>query len=151
MDTSWWPAIVAVVVLAVIAGLVDSFGRVRRAHRRPEGERGAGPRPGEVWWARVPDGDDDGDEDGYAADGVAPCLVVKTAGVTVTVARITTRRDGERPGVIPLPPATVDDARGRPGFLATDELREIHLRDFRRRSGPVDPAVWDQVRHLSDT
>lgn len=42
MDT-WWPAVAAVVVLAVIAGLVDSFGRVRRAHRRP-----AGPGPGET-------------------------------------------------------------------------------------------------------
>lgn len=142
MDASWWPAVAAVVVLAVIAGLVDSFGRVRRAHVRPPG-----PRPGEVWWAHIPYGDGDGDAEGGED---RPCLVLKTAGETVTVARITTR-EGGGPGVIPLPPGSVDVGQDRPGFLETDELREVGVRDFRRTSGPVDPAVWDQVRHLADT
>ncbi|WP_326796101.1 type II toxin-antitoxin system PemK/MazF family toxin [Streptomyces sp. NBC_01808] len=140
MDASWWPAIVAVVVLAVIAGLVDSFGRVRRAHRRP-----AGPEPGEVWWALVPYGN------AGTADGEErPCLVLKTAGETVTVAWITAREDGGRPDRIPLPPGSAGAGEDRPAILETDELHEVALRDLRRSAGPVDPAVWDQVRHLSD-
>ncbi|MEO3847951.1 type II toxin-antitoxin system PemK/MazF family toxin [Streptomyces sp. B8F3] len=155
MDASWWPAIVAVVVLAVIAGLVDSFGRVRRAHRRPPrpengGEPGAGPapepRPGEVWWVLVPYGNAE------TADGEdRPCLVLRTADGTVTVAWITTRRDGGRPGVVPLPPGATGDGEDRPAFLETDELHEVNTGDLRRKAGPVDPAVWDRVRHLSDT
>ncbi|AKH86677.1 hypothetical protein AA958_10720 [Streptomyces sp. CNQ-509] len=155
MDASWWPAIVAVVVLAVIAGLVDSFGRVRRAHRRPAGpegesEPGAGParapEPGEVWWAAVPYGNAE------TADGEdRPCLVLRTAGETVTVAWITTRADGGRPDRIPLPPGSAGAGADRPAFLETDELHEVAFRDLRRGAGPVDPAVWDRVRHLSDT
>ncbi|AUH42817.1 type II toxin-antitoxin system PemK/MazF family toxin [Streptomyces sp. CMB-StM0423] len=155
MDASWWPAIVAVVVLAVIAGLVDSFGRVRRAHRRPTEpaggtEPGAGPapepEPGEVWWALVPYGNAE------TADGEdRPCLVLKTAAGTVTVAWITTREDGGRPDRIPLPPGSTGEGEDRPAFLETDGLHEVALRDLRRSAGPVDPAVWDRVRHLSDT
>lgn len=146
MDASWWPAVAAVVVLAVVAGLVDSFGRVRRAHRRPAAE----PRPGEVWWAHIPYEDENADADADAAGGELPCLVLKTAGETVTVAPLTTRQRDGRPGVIPLPPGSVDDDEDRPRFLDTDELRDVGVRDLRRRSGPVDPAVWDQVRHLAD-
>ncbi|MFW6693495.1 type II toxin-antitoxin system PemK/MazF family toxin [Streptomyces sp. MAR4 CNX-425] len=161
MDASWWPAVAAVVVLAVIAGLVDSFGRVTRAHRRPAGERrgrGGGPAPeplpGEVWWVRIPYGNGAADADGTDSTGGTgeemPCVVLKTSGETVTVARITARQGDGRPGVVPLPPGSVDDGRGGPGFLDTDDLHEVGRRELRRRSGPLDPAVWDQVRYLAD-
>lgn len=138
MDASWWPAVVAVVVLAVIAGLADSFGRVRRAHRRPE--------PGEVWWAVAPSG-----RAGAGAGGDRVCLVLKAAAESATVAWITVREDGGGPGAIPLPPGSAGAGTDRPAYLETGELAEVAVRDLRRKAGPVDTAVWDRVRHLSDT
>ncbi|MFF9058525.1 type II toxin-antitoxin system PemK/MazF family toxin [Streptomyces sp. NPDC101213] len=165
MDTSWWLALVAVVLLALVATLVDGWGRGRRPGRRPVGrgsrppgrpgrerppgrperERGrdAGrPRPAEIWWANVPFEDGPGAKD-------RPCLVLAVRGNRVTVVKITSRRHDERAGVIALPPGSVGDARGRASFLETDELRQVPLGDFRRRVGVVDPALWDQVRHLT--
>ncbi|MFJ4695118.1 type II toxin-antitoxin system PemK/MazF family toxin [Streptomyces sp. NPDC088766] len=152
MDTSWWLALVAVVLLALVAALVDGWGRGRRpAGRRsrppgrPERERGRGagrPRPAEIWWANVPFEDGPGAKD-------RPCLVLTVRGNRVTVAKITSRYHDERAGVIPLPPGSVGDARGRASYLETDELRQVPLGDFRRRVGVVDPALWDQVRHLT--
>ncbi|MFJ4686098.1 type II toxin-antitoxin system PemK/MazF family toxin [Streptomyces sp. NPDC088789] len=148
MDTSWWPALAAVVLLALIAALADGVGRRRPAgRRRPPGRpgrRGARPAPraGEIWWARVPYEDGPGGKD-------RPCLVLAVRGRRATVAKITTRYRDDRAGVIPLPPGAVGDARGRPSFLETDELRRVPLGDFRRRAGTADPALWDQVRHLT--
>ncbi|WP_030382788.1 MULTISPECIES: type II toxin-antitoxin system PemK/MazF family toxin [unclassified Streptomyces] len=147
MDTSWWLALVAVVLLAFVAALVDGWGR--RGRRRPPrsarpGSRGAAgerPRPAEIWWADVPP--DDG------AEGDLPCLVLAVRGDRAVVARITSRYREERTGVIPLPPGTVGDPRDHPRFLETDELRDVPLWDFRRRVGAVDPALWDQVRYLA--
>lgn len=153
MDTSWWLALAAVVLLALVAMLVDGWGRrgrrpssgSGRAPERPwQSEARPGPQPTEIWWAEVPY------EDGPAAKD-RPCLVLAVRGGRAMVAKITTRRrNGERAGVIPLPPGSVGDAQGRTSFLETDELREIPLWDFRRRVGVVDPLVWDQVRHLAD-
>ncbi|MDX5566654.1 type II toxin-antitoxin system PemK/MazF family toxin, partial [Streptomyces sp. ID05-04B] len=78
-----------------------------------------------------------------------PCLVLAVRGDRVTVAKITSKYRDERPGVIRLPPGAVGDARGRPSFLETEELRQVPVREFRRRVGVVDPALWDQVRHLT--
>lgn len=78
-----------------------------------------------------------------------PCLVLMVRGDRATVAKITSKYHDERAGVIPLPPGAVGDAQGRPSFLETDELRQIRMRDFRRRVGVVDPVLWDQVRHLA--
>lgn len=78
-----------------------------------------------------------------------PCLVLSVRGGTALVAKITSRYHDERSGVIALPPGTVGDAQGRPSFLETDELRDVRVGEFRRRVGTVDPAVWDQVRHLA--
>ncbi|MEV6593712.1 type II toxin-antitoxin system PemK/MazF family toxin [Streptomyces acidicola] len=157
MDTSWWLALAAVVLLALVATLVDGWGhrgrprpvRGRTGRRRtPDGAlrqpgQGPGPGPAEVWWVRVPH------EDGPSGVGDRPCLVLAVRGERVVVVKITTRyRDGERAGVIPLPPGVVGDARGRAGFLETGELREVPVGDFRRRVGLVDPLVWEQVRHL---
>ncbi|MFF5188992.1 type II toxin-antitoxin system PemK/MazF family toxin [Streptomyces sp. NPDC000345] len=151
MDTSWWLALAAVVLLALVATLVDGWGRGRRPQgrrTRPPGRpaRGPGargrPQPAEIWWANVPF------EDGPAAKD-RPCLVLGVRGERVTVAKITSRYRDERAGVIPLPPGAVGDARGRPSFLETDELRQVPVRDFRRRVGVVDPVLWDQVRHLA--
>ncbi|MEU0739933.1 type II toxin-antitoxin system PemK/MazF family toxin [Streptomyces sp. NPDC006134] len=155
MDTSWWPALAAVVVLALVVALVDGWGR---RGRRPAGRsgppghppgrpvgrgaRGVRPRPAEIWWAAVPFEDRAGVKD-------RPCLVIAVHGRRALVAKITSRYRDERSGVIPLPPGSVGDARGRTSFLETDELREVPVRDFRRRVGVVDPVLWDQVRHLA--
>ncbi|MGP4003842.1 type II toxin-antitoxin system PemK/MazF family toxin [Streptomyces sp. 8N706] len=162
MDASWWPALGAVVALALIATLVDGWarGHRRRPPRRPgRPTRGPGrpagrpghqakptrlgerPRPGEIWWADVPYEDGPGSKD-------RPCLVLSVRRGTVRVAKITSKLHDERTGVIPLPAGAVGDARDRQSFLETDELREVPLAEFRRRAGTLDRSVWSQVRHL---
>ncbi|MFI9831984.1 type II toxin-antitoxin system PemK/MazF family toxin [Streptomyces sp. NPDC051913] len=149
MDTSWWLALAAVVLLALVATLVDGWGRGRRPagrRSRPPGRPGtrgaARPRPAEIWWAIVPYEDAPGAKD-------RPCLVLAVHGRRAVVAKITSKYHDERAGVIPLPPGSVGDAHGRASFLETDELREVPVWDFRRRVGVVDPVLWDQVRHLA--
>ncbi|MFF0560235.1 type II toxin-antitoxin system PemK/MazF family toxin [Streptomyces sp. NPDC004266] len=168
MDTSWWPALVAVVVIALAVALAWGSPRTRSgggrksSSRRPrEGPTGrpAGrtrpparpvprgrlperlPRAGEIWWADVPYEDGPGSKD-------RPCLVLALRGDSALVAKITSKYHDERPGVIALPPGSVGDAQGRPSFLETDELRDVPVWEFRRRAGEADPVVWDQVRHL---
>ncbi|MFD8232775.1 type II toxin-antitoxin system PemK/MazF family toxin [Streptomyces sp. NPDC059696] len=148
MDTSWWLALAAVVLLALIATLVDGWGRGRRPSARrlrsaaPAATLEARPQPAEIWWADVPYEDEDRTKD-------RPCLVLAVRGERATVAKITTRFRDERSGVIPLPPGSVGDARGRASFLETDELREVPVWGFRRRVGVVDPTLWDRVRYLA--
>ncbi|MEU7056316.1 type II toxin-antitoxin system PemK/MazF family toxin [Streptomyces sp. NPDC046197] len=150
MDTSWWLALAAVVLLALVATLVDGWGR----GRRPEGRRtrppgrptgrgvAARPQPAEIWWANVPFEEGPGAKD-------RPCLVLSVHGKRARVAKITSKYHDERAGVIPLPPGSVGDAQGRTSFLETDEVREVPVWDFRRRVGIVDPVLWDQVRYLA--
>ncbi|MEV6201975.1 type II toxin-antitoxin system PemK/MazF family toxin [Streptomyces sp. NPDC051771] len=153
MDTSWWPALVAVVVIALVVAVAG--GRTRNSARtrppgRPSGRtrppaREPGvrePRAREIWWADVPFEDGPGSKD-------RPCLVLSVRGDRALVAKITSKYHDERPGVIALPPGAVGDARGRASFLETDELRDVPLGEFRRRVGEADPVVWDQVRHLA--
>ncbi|MFH9707770.1 type II toxin-antitoxin system PemK/MazF family toxin [Streptomyces luteogriseus] len=148
MDTSWWLALAAVVLLALIATLVDGWGRGRRPSARrdrtaaPAAPPGSRPQPAEIWWADVPYEDEARTKD-------RPCLVLAVRGERATVAKITTRFRDERAGVIPLPPGSVGDTQGRASFLETDELREVPVWGFRRRVGVVDPALWDQVRYLA--
>ncbi|ARP70430.1 hypothetical protein LK07_12290 [Streptomyces pluripotens] len=152
MDTSWWLALAAVVLLALVATLVDGWGGARRpgGHRklRPPGRAGTRashtvrPVPGDIWWANVSYEDHPDVKD-------RPCLVLTVRGDRATVAKITSKYHDERAGVIPLPPGAVGDAQGRPSFLQTDELREVPVHDLRRRAGVVDPVLWDQVRHLA--
>jgi len=145
MDTSWWLALAAVVLLALVAALVDGWGRGQRRRRaavRGRGRPRAHPRPAEIWWASVP-------QESREGGGERPCLVLTVRGDSATVARITSRYHDERAGVIPLPPGMVADSHGRPSFLETDELRDVPLWDFRRRVGVVDPVLWDQVRYLA--
>ncbi|OXY94637.1 type II toxin-antitoxin system PemK/MazF family toxin [Streptomyces diastatochromogenes] len=169
MDTSWWLALAAVVLLALVATLVDGWGRGRRPggrRLRPPGRPGGRarvttrPHPGDIWWANVPYEDRaetkgaarSASDRAAAGDGRAkdrPCLVLAVRGNRATVAKITSKYHDERAGVIPLPPGAVGDAHGRPSFLQTDELREVPVWDFRRRVGVVDPVLWDQVRHLA--
>ncbi|MFE7510575.1 type II toxin-antitoxin system PemK/MazF family toxin [Streptomyces sp. NPDC057540] len=169
MDTSWWPALAAVVVIALVVAVAD--GR-KRSGRRPSGRTrpparptrpgrgpaapgraparpgrvpsrgGRAPRAAEIWWAEVPFEDGPGSKD-------RPCLVLLVRGDSALVAKITSKYHDERPGVIALPPGSVGDAQGRPSFLETDELREVPVSDFRRRVGEADPVLWDQVRHLA--
>ncbi|MGW5776092.1 type II toxin-antitoxin system PemK/MazF family toxin [Streptomyces sp. NPDC003863] len=161
MDTSWWPALVAVVVIALVVAVAWGSPRTkfgggrRRSSRRPTGRtRPPGrpaprgrvperlPRAGEIWWADVPYEDGPGSKD-------RPCLVLVVRGDSAVVAKITSKYHDERPGVIALPPGSVGDAQGRPSFLETDELRDVPVWEFRRRVGTADPVVWDQVRHLA--
>ncbi|GAB2780459.1 type II toxin-antitoxin system PemK/MazF family toxin [Streptomyces daliensis] len=162
MHTAWWLALGAVVALALVAAFVDGRGRLgprrsRRSAVRGEGPGAApasragprplapdeGPRPGEIWRARVPWGEGPGSD--------RPCLVLTVRTEGARVARITTRRRyGDLPGALPLPPGSVGDARGRPSYLRTDALREVPLRAFQRRVGEVDPLLWDRVRHLAE-
>jgi mRNA-degrading endonuclease toxin of MazEF toxin-antitoxin module len=158
MDTWWWVALVVVMVLALIATLVDGRGRSPRPPKRrrgPGGRAGAGagrggagtrtgtrgkPLAGEIWWANVPFEDGPGSKD-------RPCLVLSVRGGTARVAKITTKQhDGA--GVIALPAGAVGDARGRLSFLETGEVREVRVREFRRRVGAADAEVWSRVRHL---
>ncbi|MER5682414.1 type II toxin-antitoxin system PemK/MazF family toxin [Streptomyces sp. NPDC002205] len=158
MNMSWWPALGAVVLLALIAAIADGRGRLGRGDRRPGGRprgrtrppgrteepRGGPertPRPGEIWWAEVPYEDGPGSKD-------RPCLVLSVRDGAARVAKITSKHHEERPGVIALPPGAVGDPRGRASFLETDELRDVAVRGFRRRVGVVDPGVWDQVRRF---
>ncbi|WAL95744.1 type II toxin-antitoxin system PemK/MazF family toxin [Streptomyces sp. Je 1-369] len=157
MDTSWWLALAAVMVLALVVTVVDGWGRgPRKRSSRPAGRtrppRGPGrgprrrlpaPRAAEIWWARVPYEDGPGGKD-------RPCLVLSVRGRSARVAKITSRYHDERAGVIPLPPGSVGDAEGRASFLETDELRDVPLAEFRRRAGVADPVLWDQVRHLAE-
>ncbi|MFF6998482.1 type II toxin-antitoxin system PemK/MazF family toxin [Streptomyces sp. NPDC008313] len=166
MDRSWWLALVAVVLLALVATLVDGWGRGhrrrserrrpggpgrppgrprgRRAGERPgtAGAREAGPRPAEIWWANVPYEDGPGGKD-------RPCLVLSVRGGRARVAKITSKYHEERGGVIPLPPGSVGDARGRTSYLETDEVRVVPVGEFRRRVGVVDAGVWERVRGLT--
>ncbi|MEU6913129.1 type II toxin-antitoxin system PemK/MazF family toxin [Streptomyces olindensis] len=148
MDTSWWLALAAVVLLALVATLVDGWGRGRRWRERragvtaPAGTAAGRPQPAEIWWADVPYEDEARTKD-------RPCLVLAVRGERATVAKITTRFRDARTGVIPLPPGSVGDTQGRASFLETDELREVPVWGFRRRVGVVDPALWDQVRYLA--
>ncbi|MDX2920728.1 type II toxin-antitoxin system PemK/MazF family toxin, partial [Streptomyces sp. NE06-03C] len=154
MNTFWWVALVAVVLLALVAAVVDGRGRSDRGPRsrrpgrsgRPEGSArppsrpsrsspssrpsrpdGRVPRAGEVWWADVPYEDGPGSKD-------RPCLVISVRGRgrgrTALVAKITSKHHEERPGVIALPAGTVGDRRGRQSFLETDELREVRVDAF---------------------
>ncbi|MFJ8692942.1 type II toxin-antitoxin system PemK/MazF family toxin [Streptomyces roseolilacinus] len=167
MDTSWWLALGAVVVVALVAAVADGWGRGgrrpggrgsrgrgpggrtrppgRAPGRRPAGPRTAParrPEPGDIWWADVPFEDGPGSKD-------RPCLVLAVRGDSALVAKITSKYREERAGVIALPPGSVGDARGRASFLDTGELRDVELWEFRRRVGAVDPLVWDRVRHLT--
>lgn len=152
MDTSWWLTVGVVVLLALVASLVDGLARLNRGRGSARPEREALPpdplpRPGEIWWARVPASP--GGEGERAGEG--PCLVLAVRGGDARVVRITSNpASSDRAGVVALPPGTAGVAHGRPSFLETDEPREVALYAFRRRAGEVDPALWDQVEYLAD-
>ncbi|MFW3459930.1 hypothetical protein ACN24K_03140 [Streptomyces microflavus] len=113
MDMFWWVALVAVVLLALVAAVVDgrgartgapvpaapAAGGSTRPPSRPSGPAGRGdgrtPRAGEVWWADVPYEDGPGSKD-------RPCLVLSVRG----------RGRGARPSS-PRSPASI--TRSGPG------------------------------------
>lgn len=135
MDTSWWPAVAAVVAVALV--MLIAGGRLGLPRRVPPAH-GAGPPPrpraGELWCL----------EDGRT------CLVLAVGSVRghrARVAWITGKYDDRRAGVIPLPPGTVR-AQGRACFLEADRPAEVSLWEFRSRLGILDPTVWDEVKGL---
>lgn len=135
MDTSWWPAVAAVVALALV--MLIAGGRLGLPRRAPPAH-GSGPAPrpraGELWGL---------------ADG-RTCLVLAVGPVRshrARVAWITGKYDDRRAGVIPLPPGTVG-VQGRASFLEADRPAEVSLWEFRVRVGVLDPAVWDEVKGL---
>uniref|UniRef100_A0AAU2JQ77 Type II toxin-antitoxin system PemK/MazF family toxin n=1 Tax=Streptomyces sp. NBC_00049 TaxID=2903617 RepID=A0AAU2JQ77_9ACTN len=135
MDTSWWPAVAAVVAVALV--VLVAGGRLGLARRSPPAH-GSGPPPrprsGELW---------------SLADG-RMCLVLAVESVRghrARVAWITGKYDDRRAGVIPLPPGTVG-SQGRARFLEADRPAEVSLWEFRSRLGLLDPAVWDEVKGL---
>ncbi|MFD7260841.1 hypothetical protein [Streptomyces sp. NPDC059874] len=135
MDTSWWPAVAAVVAVALV---VLVAGRRLGLPRRSPPAHGPGPPPrprsGELW---------------SLADG-RTCLVLAVESVRghrARVAWITGKYDDRRAGVIPLPPGTVG-TQGRVSFLEADRPVEVSLWEFRGRMGVLDPAVWDEVKGL---
>ncbi|MFC9298954.1 hypothetical protein ACFTWH_33165 [Streptomyces sp. NPDC057011] len=141
MDTSWWPAVAAVVAVALVVLVAGGRpGLPRRAPPAPlyEHAHGTGPPPrpraGELW---------------SLSDG-RMCLVLAVGPVRshrARVAWIAGKYDDRRAGVIPLPPGTVG-AQGRAGFLEADRPVEVSLWEFRKRMGVLDPAVWDEVKGL---
>ncbi|MBW5482276.1 type II toxin-antitoxin system PemK/MazF family toxin [Streptomyces bambusae] len=135
MDTSWWPAVAAVVAVALV--VLFFGGRVLRSAPAGRGAvHGPGPPPrpraGEIWWT--------------AQD--RPCVVLSVRGRVARVAPITGKYHDDRPGVIPLPPGVVGEVHGRPGFVEADRAQEVSVWEFRRRAGVLDPAVWDEVKGL---
>lgn len=138
MDTSWWPAVAA--VLAVTLVVLVAGGR-RGAPRRAPSARGPGPPPhpraAELW--RLADG--------------RICLVLAAEPVrghrarAVRIAWITAKYDDRRAGVIPLPPGTLR-AQGRAAYLEADRPEEVSVWEFRSRVGVLDPAVWDGIKGL---
>ncbi|MFK0255703.1 hypothetical protein [Streptomyces sp. NPDC090445] len=136
MDTSWWPAALAVVAVML---LVLVAGRRPGIDRRAPPPHGPGPAPrpraGELW---------------MLADGRS-CLVLAAASVRghrARVAWISGKYDDRRAGVIPLPPGTVGVTPGRVGYLEADRPSEVWVWEFRSRLGLLDPAVWDEVKGL---
>ncbi|MFG2815188.1 type II toxin-antitoxin system PemK/MazF family toxin [Streptomyces sp. NPDC048410] len=134
MDTTWWLALVAVLLLALVATLVDGWGRghrQRRSRRLPHStdELTGRPRPGDIWWAEP-----------------APCLVLAVRDGRATVALITGHGEDGRPELIPLPGGVLGEG---PRFLDPGELYEVPVADLRHRVGQADPALWDRVRHLA--
>ncbi|AWZ08323.1 MULTISPECIES: hypothetical protein [unclassified Streptomyces] len=132
MDTSWWPAVAAVVAVVLLV-LVPR--RARRAPHSAEPPHAPGPAPrpgaGDLW----------------SLPGGRPCLVLGVRGHWARVAWITGKYDDRRAGVIPLPPGVVGS---RGGFLEADRVTEVSVWEFARarRLGTVDPAVWDEVKGL---
>lgn len=162
MSGGMWAAVAAVAALALVAALIDGRVRSRRPPRRtrqrpprgPQSRAGTGPksragqgsrggdrvpRRGEVWWAEVPFEDGPGSKD-------RPCLVLAVRGTSARVAKITTKRHGELPGVLALPAGTVDDAAGRQSYLETGELRDVPLPAFRRHAGAVDARFMKNLK-----
>ncbi|MET9322888.1 hypothetical protein ABZX75_22230 [Streptomyces sp. NPDC003038] len=135
MDTSWWPAVAAVVAVALVVLVAgERLGMPRRAP--PAHGAGPPPRPraGELW--RLADG--------------RTCLVLAVGAVRtrrVRVAWITGKYDDRRAGVLPLPPGT-EGTQGRPSFLEADRPAEVSVWELRTRVGLLDPALWDEIQGL---
>lgn len=157
MQTWWWLALGAVILLALTATLVDGTGRLSR--RRAGASAVRVPRPGEIWWVmtaadepshgRAGPASGGEPEHGEAPGAVWPGLVLAVGGdaADARVAPLSSAPEGpRRPGAVRLPPGTFGDG---PCWLEAAELRGVPRRDLRQRAGTVAPAVWEDVRHLA--
>ncbi|MFJ6717853.1 MULTISPECIES: hypothetical protein [unclassified Streptomyces] len=130
MDTSWWPAAVAVVAIVLLVLLPRPAVRGAVRPRGPGSATRA--RPGEVW---------------CLTDGRSCLVLAVGARGRARVAWITGKYDDRRAGVIPLPPGA-GGRPGRTGYLEADRPAEVSSAEFDRRLGMLDPTVWDEVRGL---
>lgn len=140
MDTAWWLALGAVVLLAFVAALIDGRGRLGPRRRAAAVRKGRlpEPRPGEIWQTSVP------------REGELPCLVLVVRTDGARVARVVGGPPADdRPGALPLPEDTAG-TEGGPCHVTADELAEIGLGRLVRRTGEVGPETWDRVRHLAE-
>lgn len=137
MDTAWWLALGAVMLLAFVAALVDGRGRLGPRRRGAAREARAAlregaplPRPGEIWRASLPDG----------SEPLFLVLTVRTDGARL--ARLT----GE-PSPLPVLPSGAPDG---PAYLEPGSVAEVGLARLRVRHGEVTPDAWERVRHLAE-
>ncbi|RSS79201.1 hypothetical protein [Streptomyces sp. WAC06614] len=131
MDTSWWPAVAAVVAVALVVLVAGGGVRAPRSGRGAGHGPGPPPRPraGEIWWTA----------------GGRCCVVLAVRGRTARIAPITGKFHDDRAGVIPLPPGLLGEVHGRPGYVEADRPVDLSVWDFRRRAGVLDPALWDEI------
>ncbi|WP_301129466.1 type II toxin-antitoxin system PemK/MazF family toxin [Streptomyces cacaoi] len=151
METSWWLALGAVVLLAFVAAVADGNagrGRLlpwRRAVRlRQAAEGGAGPvpgtdgaplpRPGEIWRTHLPDGSQ------------RPFLVLAVRSDGVRLAPLTP--EPPDPAAVPVVPREAPDG---PAYLPADgRVVEAGLARLLRCTDEVDADTWERVRHLAE-
>ena len=125
MDTSWWLALGAVVLLAFVAAIADGRGRLGPRRKgaadaaRAAAAHGAPlPRPGEIWRTGLPDGE----------ERLFLVLTVYTDGARL--ARLT-----PEPSPLPVLPPQAPEG---PAYLAEDGLVEAGLARLLERVGEVD-------------
>jgi mRNA-degrading endonuclease toxin of MazEF toxin-antitoxin module len=127
----WAPWLLAAGAVAALAAL----GRWRWRRR----DRGARPRGGEIWWARVPYADGTGAK-------LRPCLVLRRNRRGVTVLKITSQDKSHRRDHILIPTRDWDPWARRDSYLNLGEPILVRHDAFQKRAGHADAATMRQAR-----
>ncbi|ETK32349.1 type II toxin-antitoxin system PemK/MazF family toxin, partial [Microbispora sp. ATCC PTA-5024] len=109
-------------------------------HAAP-GEAGAGPRPGEIWWADVPFEDGPGSK-------VRPCLVLRTHRGGAEVLKITSQDQSHRSDHIEIPTRAWDRDADHNSFLDLTGPIRVPAASFDDRAGTLDAHIWQRVCEL---